>query len=148
MTWKPHVTVAAIVEEQDKFLLVEEIIDGHAVYNQPAGHLEPGENLLQAVIRETREETAWVFEPEFLVGIYQWQSVSTGKSFLRFCIAGRGLEHDPGQALDTDIEGTVWLNYAAIQDNKQRLRSPLVLRGINDYLKGQHYSLDVLKGYS
>lgn len=148
MTWKPHVTVAAIVMEQDKFLLVEEIIDGQVVYNQPAGHLEPEENLLQAVIRETREETAWLFEPEFLVGIYQWQKPATDKSFLRFCIAGRGVRHDSQQPLDADIERAVWLNYETIQDNTHRLRSPLVLRGINDYLKGQHHSLDVLKGFA
>lgn len=148
MTWKPHVTVAAIINEQNKFLLVEEMIDGRSVYNQPAGHLEPGENLIQAVVRETREETAWLFEPECLVGIYQWDHPQSHKSFLRFCFAGRGLEHDTEQALDTDIERTIWMNYATIEDQASRLRSPLVLRSLDDYRKGQHYPLDVLKGFA
>lgn len=148
MTWKPHVTVAALIQQHNKFLLVEEIVDGQRVYNQPAGHLEPGESLVMAVIRETREETAWQFEPEYLTGIYQWDHPESKKSFLRFCFSGQCLAHDVHQALDPDIEATVWLSLDEIQQQSQHLRSPLVLRSIHDFLNGNRYSLDLLKGFS
>ena len=83
MTWKPHATVAAIIERDNKFLMVEEIVHGKSVLNQPAGHLEPDESLLNAVIRETREETAWQFIPEAFTGTSMWKHPATGHSFLR-----------------------------------------------------------------
>lgn len=147
MTWKPHVTVAALIHQHNKFLLVEEIVDGQRVYNQPAGHLEPGETLEMAVIRETREETAWQFEPEYLTGIYQWDHPDKNKSFLRFCFAGQCLLHDENQTLDPDIEATAWLNLDEINQQSQHLRSPLVLRSIHDFLNGNRYPLDLLKGF-
>ena len=128
--------------------MVEEKIDGHRVYNQPAGHLEPGETLYQAVIRETLEETAWLFEPESLIGIYQWLNPSNNKSFMRFCFSGHCLEHDAQRTLDSDIERAVWLSLEAIQEREQSLRSPMVLQCIHDYLKGNTYPLTVLKGLS
>jgi len=148
MTWKPHVTVAAVIRRKNKFLMVEEKIDGHRVYNQPAGHLEPGETLLQAVIRETLEETAWLFEPQSLIGIYQWLNPHNNKSFMRFSFAGHCLEHDALRPLDTDIERAVWLSIEDIQEREQSLRSPMVLQCIHDYLKGNAYPLTVLKGLS
>ena len=94
MTWKPHTTVAAIIERDNKFLMVEEKVQGMIVYNQPAGHLEPNESLYDAVIRETREETAWGFTPEALIGIYLWEQPDRNRSFMRFAFCGKCYDHD------------------------------------------------------
>ncbi len=145
MIWKPHVTVAAIAEQDDKFLIVEEKVDGQLVYNQPAGHLDPGESLIEAVIRETFEETAWTFQPEALVGIQLWRHPLHGESYLRFSFCGSCREHHAQQALDEGIEQAVWLNRDELIDNSHKLRSPMVLRSIDDYLDGRRYSLDILE---
>ena len=142
MIWKPHATVAAIVEQNGKFLMVEENVEGDIVYNQPAGHLDPDETLLQAVIRETREETARVFVPEALVGIYQWQQPNTERAFLRFAFCGHCHEHDENQALDEGIIRALWMSKQELLDCGQ-LRSPMVLRNIDDYLTGTRYPLDI-----
>ena len=97
MIWKPHATVAAIVEKDGKYLMVEEDIEGDIVYNQPAGHLEPNENLIDAVIRETQEETAWLFKPEALIGIYLWEQPNKGRTFLRFAFCGQCSNHHAKQ---------------------------------------------------
>lgn len=145
MTWKPHATVAAIIEDQDRFLLVEEHADNQVVLNQPAGHLESGESLLEAVIRETREETAMVFEPVALVGVYRWQHPSSDKTFLRFTFYGKQLHRLENAELDPDIIQPVWMSYEEIKQHQPRLRSPLVLQCIEDYRAGYHYPLDILK---
>ena len=142
--WKPHVTVAAIAEQNGKFLIVEEDVDGQMVYNQPAGHLDAGETLIEAVIRETLEEAAWTFQPEALVGIHLWQHPWNAESYLRFSFCGTCLDHDSEQALDQGIEQAVWLSRNELANNLQRLRSPMVLRSIDDYLDGRRYSLDIL----
>lgn len=144
MIWKPHVTVAAVIENEGRFLLVQELISGRSVYNQPAGHLEDGETLMEAVIRETREETAWEFEPESLVGIYQWRHPEKTKTFIRATFSGKGMRHDPDRELDACIERTLWLTPEEIRNRHDRLRSPMVLRSIEDYLAGFRYPLTLL----
>ena len=145
MVWKPHVTVAAVAQRHGQFLFVEERVGGELVINQPAGHLEPGENLIEAVVRETLEETAWRFEPEALVGIYLWRQPQNGLTFLRFSFAGRVSGHDTSLDLDDGIERALWLTRGQIISQQPRLRSPMVLRGVDDFLAGQRIPLAVLE---
>ncbi len=145
MVWKPHVTVAAVAQRHGKFLFVEERVGGELVINQPAGHLDPGENLIEAVVRETLEETAWRFEPEALVGIYLWRQPQNGSTFLRFSFAGRVSGHDTSLDLDDGIERALWLTRDQIISQQPRLRSPMVLRGVDDFLAGQRIPLAVLE---
>lgn len=139
-----HVTVAAVAERAGRFLLVEERIGGELRLNQPAGHLEPGENLCAAVIRETLEETASRFRPEALVGLYLWQVPGSDLTYLRAAFCGDIGDPIPGQPLDTGVERAVWLSRSDILDRRSAWRSPLVLRCIDDYLDGRRYPLDVL----
>ena len=143
MTWKPHATVAAIIEREGKFLIVEESVNGKIVYNQPAGHLDPHEDLIDAVIRETREETAWGFTPEALIGIYLWPQPNTHRTFLRFAFYGTCSDFQADQALDDGILRALWMSKAELQNSK-KLRSPMVIQNIDDYLAGQRYPLDIL----
>ena len=143
--WKPHVTVAAIAEKDDKFLIVEEMVDGRLVYNQPAGHLDAGESLIEAVIRETYEESAWIFQPEALVGIQLWRHPIHSESYLRFSFCGSCCDHNEDQVLDDGVEQAVWLSRDELMDNNHKLRSPMVLRTIDDYLEGRRYSMDILE---
>jgi len=145
MTWKPHVTVAAILEDRDKYLLVEELVDGIEVLNQPAGHLEPDESFLEAVIRETEEETATIIKPEFLTGLYRWILPEKDRTYIRLCFTGRIVKTLENQPLDTDIIRTHWLTYDEIIERKHQLRSPLVLNCIDDYRLGNRFSLELLK---
>ncbi|MDH5393171.1 MAG: NUDIX hydrolase [Gammaproteobacteria bacterium] len=145
MTWKPHVTVAAVIEDKQKFLLVEEWVDGKKVLNQPAGHVEPDESFINAAIRETEEEAACVFQPEFLVGLYRWKLLEKDRTYIRLCFAGTLTKTLENQSLDTDIIRTRWLSYAEIINHREQLRSPLVLQCINDYRLGKNFPLDLLK---
>jgi 8-oxo-dGTP pyrophosphatase MutT (NUDIX family) len=145
MIWKPNVVVAAVIERDGKFLLVEEKADGKLVLNQPAGHLDEGESLMQAVVRETLEETAWHFTPETLLGVYRWQHPTKSITYLRFAFAGRVTRHEESRALDHDIVRTLWLTPEEIRAERVRHRSPQVERCLSDYLAGQHYSLELLK---
>jgi 8-oxo-dGTP pyrophosphatase MutT (NUDIX family) len=138
----PEVTVAAVVSHDRKFLFVEEMIGGRLVLNQPAGHLEDHETLLDAVIRETREETAWRFVPGALVGTYLWRSPNDGRSFLRFAFCGEVEDHQPQRVLDTGIVRAVWLSPEELDAAPERLRSPLVMRCVRDYLLGRRQPLD------
>lgn len=147
MPWKPHVTVAAVVERNGRFLIVEEVSDGQQVYNQPAGHLDEGESLIKAAVRETREETAWSFSPEALVGIYRWHNPDSNRTYLRVCFTGQCTSHDPSQPLDAGILRAAWLSRAELSASG-RLRSPLVLRCIDDYLAGTRYPLSLLSDLS
>lgn len=124
--------------------MVEERIDGKLVLNQPAGHLEDGETLVAAVIRETREETAWQFVPRFLVGTYLWRNPDNGRSFLRFAFSGDVENHRPDQPLDQGIERAVWLSHVELAARPPRLRSPLVMRCIDDFLLGKSQPLDTV----
>ncbi len=143
MIWKPHATVAAIIEKDGKYLMVEEDVEGEIVYNQPAGHLDPNENLIDAVIRETREETAWLFKPEALVGIYLWQQPGTERTFLRFAFMGQCSDRREDQALDDGILRALWMSKDELLQSK-KLRSPMVIKNIDDYVAGRRYPLDVL----
>ena len=144
MPWKPHATVAAIIERDGKFLMVEEESEGKIVYNQPAGHLDEGESLIQAVIRETLEETAWHMQPENFIGIFQWKSPENGTTYLRFCFSGSCDQFESDRKLDDGILGTDWMSYQALVNNKNKLRSPMVLRCIEDYLAGNQYPLSIV----
>jgi 8-oxo-dGTP pyrophosphatase MutT (NUDIX family) len=148
MTWKPNVTVAAIAEKNGKFLMVEEEIEGKTVFNQPAGHLDPGENLVNAVIRETLEETAWDFVPTSLVGVYLWENPENGLTFLRFGFYGECINHNENLGLDKEIIRTHWLTYDEIQAKGSQIRSPLVTQLIDDYLAGQRHPLSLLRDIS
>ena len=109
MRFTPHVTVATIVEDNGRFLMVEELAEGRAVFNQPAGHLEADESLIQAALRETLEETAWEVELTGVVGIYLYTAPSNGVTYQRICFAAHPLKHHPERALDSDIVRAVWL---------------------------------------
>lgn len=147
MVWKPHVTVAAVIEKNQRFLLVEETTDTGIAFNQPAGHLEPGEDLISAIKREVREETAWQFEPQALVAVQLWRKTPDMPSFVRFCFSGGVHSHNPDQALDAGILATHWLSHEEIAARHAQLRSPLVLICVNEYLKGQHHPLSLLQTY-
>ena len=149
MTWYPHATVAAIIEQDNRFLMVKEKpSDGEIVYNQPAGHLDEGEGLIQAVIRETREETAWRFTPEGLVGVYRWQVPPNGATYLRFCFHGLVDAHQPELDLDTEIIEAVWMSLDELEAMQDQLRSPMVLRCIRDFRAGQQAPLHILTDLS
>jgi 8-oxo-dGTP pyrophosphatase MutT (NUDIX family) len=144
MVWKPDVTVAAVVERDGKFLFVEERAGGRVVLNQPAGHLENGETLLEAVARETLEETGWSFVPEHVVGLYVWQPEHLARTFLRVAFRGRLEGHDPARPLDHGIVRTRWLDRDQLLAAQPKHRSPLVLRCVDDYLAGSRHPLEVL----
>jgi 8-oxo-dGTP pyrophosphatase MutT (NUDIX family) len=139
--WRPDVTVACIVPRDGRFLLVEEDVRGSRVLNQPAGHLEPDESLPAAALRETREETGWDVTLTHLVGIYQW--ANGDGAFLRFTFAAEAVFHDPERELDAGIVRAVWMTRAEIAVARN-LRSPMVLRGVDDYLAGHRVPLDRL----
>ncbi|WP_427851719.1 NUDIX hydrolase [Stenotrophomonas acidaminiphila] len=142
--WAPHVTVATVVSRAGQVLLVEEEKDGRRVLNQPAGHLDPGESLVEAAVRETREETGWEVRPTAFIGAYQWNAPD-GTPFLRFAFAAEPLRHHPDQALDSGIVQALWLTPAALQADMARLRSPLVWQTVSDWLAGQRHPLSILR---
>ena len=144
----PRITVATVVPDVERFLFVEERIRDHLVVNQPAGHLEPGESLVEAAIRETREETGWRIHIESLIAIYHWPEPPDRKPVLRFTFLGQALEHEPSLPLDSGIERALWLNMTELDQNRHRMRSPLVRRSVDDYLAGQRAPLSLLASIS
>lgn len=142
--FKPNTTVAAIIEQNGKFLLVEEKTNRGNRYNQPAGHLEDNETLIQAVIRETMEEAAYEFTPEALLGIYQWKHPHNDTTYLRFAFIGKAGVHFPMQELDEGIVQALWMGIDEIRDKQNLMRSPQVLTCIEDYLSGKIYPLEVI----
>ncbi len=142
--WRPHVTVACIVADGDRYLMVEEEVAGKLAYNQPAGHLDDGESLAVAAVRETLEETGWTVELQHLIGMHQWRSTEHGDAVLRFSFAARAVSHDPHRPLDTGIRRALWLTRAEIADLGERLRSPMVLLSIDTWLAGKILPLDSL----
>jgi 8-oxo-dGTP pyrophosphatase MutT (NUDIX family) len=142
--WKPRATVAALCERDGKYLLVLEKVAGDLVYNQPAGHLDPGESLLQAVVRETLEETRYVFEPTALQGIYRFQPrPENPDTYLRFLFRGRVGDRIDGP-LDDEIVAAEWLSYDEVAACRSRHRSPMVMRGIEDSREHPGYPLDII----
>jgi NADH pyrophosphatase NudC (nudix superfamily) len=144
--WRPSVTVAAIMQREDRFCLVEEEADGRLVYNQPAGHWEPGETLAEACTREVLEETAHAFRPTHLLGIYRWHYAPKDVTFLRFAFLGEVLG-ETGGPLEREIRRVVWLAPEEVRAARGRHRSPLVMACIDDCLAGRRYPLDILRHY-
>lgn len=140
-----HLTVAAVVERHGRYLVVEELAGGQHVINQPAGHVEPGEALRAAVVRETQEETGWHFEPSAISGIYLWQHPENGERFLRVVFCGQCSNHQPGQPLDEGILRTLWLSRQELAERGPQLRSPMVLRAIDDYKAGQRFPVNMFQ---
>jgi len=143
--WKPNTVVATLVERESRFLLVEEEADGRAVFNQPAGHLDEGETLLDAARRETLEETGWHVEPIDLVGVYLIAPPGKDLTYLRFCFRARPLSFAADRALDREIIRAVWMTREEILAEQARHRSPLVLRCIDDAIAGQRFPLSLIR---
>ena len=146
--WKPNVTVAALIERDGRYLLVEEETDEGLRYNQPAGHLDEGESLAAACAREALEETAWQFRPSALVGIYQWPRPQGDITYLRFAFSGELGEFDPGRRLDDGILRAVWLTPAEIEACRDHHRSPLIVQCVRDHLAGRRFPRDLIRHYS
>lgn len=143
--WFPHATVATIVEKENRFLLVEEIINGdQKVLNQPAGHVENGETLFQAALRETEEETGWSVELDALLGLYVYRVPELDLTFHRVTFIANALSHKPEQALDEGILQAIWMTRDEVANNKHRLRSHLVLDCIDDYIAGKRFPLNFI----
>lgn len=144
MTWTPHATVAVVIEDdQGRFLLVEELSHGQVVFNQPAGHVEEGEKIIDAAFREALEETGWEVEPEHFLGIYTYTAPANGVTYYRFCFTARALSRVT-RDLDDGIIAAHWLTVDEIRQHSDKLRSPLVLQCIEDYRNGRRFPLDVI----
>ncbi len=144
--WKPSVTVAAVIERDGRYLLIEEHTPEGLRLNNPAGHLDPGESPEQGVARETLEETTHRFTPTALVGVYlsRFQRGQDDITYLRFAYCGELGEAVAGRALDHGIVRTLWLTPEEIRAARDRLRSPLVLRCMEDHLTGQRFPMGVV----
>lgn len=140
----PRVTVSAVTEKNGRFLLVEEEVRGRIVINNPDGHLENNETLIDAVVREVIEETGCLFEPHGVTGIYLWKTPKGDRTFVRVNFFGACLNEDDGATLDRGILRKLWLTRDELFAHKRKLRSPMVLGCIDDYLAGKRYALDVL----
>lgn len=143
--WRPHVTVACVVARDERYLMVEEAVNGRVVWNQPAGHLDDHESLTAAAVRETLEETGWTVELQHLIGMHQWRSSEHGEAVIRFSFAARAVSHDAARPLDAGILRAQWLTRSEIAVLGGRLRSPLVLLSIDAWLAGQRLPLDTLE---
>ena len=145
--WKPNVTVAAVIERDGRFLLVEEETAAGLRLNQPAGHLERHESLIAACARETLEESAWHFTPESLIGIYLWPATGSEITYLRFAFCGQLGRHEAQRPLDQGILRALWLTPAELDARASEHRSPLVAQCIADYLAGHRLPLSAIRHY-
>ncbi|MBL4607190.1 MAG: NUDIX hydrolase [Pseudomonadales bacterium] len=144
MPWTPHVTVATIVKRDEKFLLVEEFINNKKVLNQPAGHVEANETLVNAAIRETLEETGWTVKPTELLGLYTYTTRCKTMTFYRTTFITEALHFDSEYQLDKDIIRTHWMTFEEIKNHKSSLRSPIVLKCAEDFCAGQRFPLSTI----
>ncbi|MEH6551215.1 MAG: NUDIX hydrolase [Pseudomonadales bacterium] len=140
----PHLTVATVVQRGEQFLLVQEFSNGELVYNQPAGHVEPGESLIEAALRETLEETAWDVELQGIIGLSKYIAPSNGVSYHRTTFIAKPLLHHSEQALDDGIVDAVWMNLDEMRANESKMRSPLVIKSVEQYLSGSQYPLEII----
>jgi 8-oxo-dGTP pyrophosphatase MutT (NUDIX family) len=141
----PEITVATVVERDGRFLFVEERIRGALVLNQPAGRLDPGESVVEGAVRETLEETAWEVDPLGLIAVYQWRSPFDGAEVLRFTFAARPLRQHHDRVLDHGIERALWLSRDELLRHQDRLRTPMVLHSVDDYLSSALLPLSALR---
>ncbi len=146
--WQPDVTVATVVVDGGRLLMVEESVGGRLVLNQPAGHLEPDESLIEAALRETREETGWDVRLTAFVGAYQWKAPDNpdgtgGRHYLRFAFAAEPLRHDADRPLDEGIVRALWMTPTELEAAQARHRSPLVWRVAADFLAGRRHPLEM-----
>jgi 8-oxo-dGTP pyrophosphatase MutT (NUDIX family) len=146
--WTPHVTVATLVEKDGKFLMIEEKINGEVVLNQPAGHWEANESLMQAAVRETLEEAGWDVLITGLVGIYEYQPPGQNFTFLRFAFAAKAVQHHPERVLDEGIERTLWMSLQEIKAVSWMHRSPMVQQCAEDYWMSKRYPLNLINHLS
>ena len=144
MSWHPHTTVACIVEDNGRFLMVEEKNQGQTAFNQPAGHLDENETLYEAALRETLEETAWEVKLDAFLGIYQYQSPNNDVTYIRHCFISSPVKHCPELKLDKDIIAAHWLSAEEILASDFKARSPIVGKVLQDYLAGQRYPLSLV----
>jgi ADP-ribose pyrophosphatase YjhB (NUDIX family) len=147
MIWTPHVTVATVVEKNGRFLLVHEQTDVGIVYNQPAGHVDPNETLIEAAIRETIEETGWKVDIQNVLALNLYNAPN-GITYLRTTFAATPIEKIEGAKLDKEIIEAVWLTHDEIHARKNELRSPLVLSDIERYRSGVRYPLALLAQFN
>ncbi len=147
MTWAPHATVATIVERNGKLLLVEELSHNQQVFNQPAGHIEEGETIFEAAIRETLEETGWQVELKSFLGIYTYLAPQNGVTYYRFCFVAEAIEQLTTK-LDKDIVAAHWMGRTEVTALGERLRSPLVSRCVEDYYTKPHLNLETIYEHS
>ncbi|MGD8174344.1 NUDIX hydrolase [Marinimicrobium sp. ARAG 43.8] len=144
MSWAPHVTVATVVEKEGRFLFVYEECDGRQVYNQPAGHLEPNESLIEAAVRETLEETRWRVRPTALLGVGLYEAPANGITYLRHTFVAEALEECSALPLDDGIIEPRWLTREELLAKRDQWRSPMVMDAVDDYLSGVRYPLELL----
>jgi len=146
-SWQPDVTVATVVVDGGRLLVVEETVGGRLVLNQPAGHLEPDESLMDAALRETLEETGWTVQLTAFIGAYQWKAPDVdgrpGRHYLRFAFAAAPVSHDASRPLDQGVAQAIWMSPTELHAAHARHRSPLVWRVTEDYLAGRRHPLEL-----
>lgn len=146
--WYAHVTVATVIEKDEKYLLVHEHTESGNRFNQPAGHLEKSESLLEAAVRETKEETGWDVKVTGLVRVNQYTAPSNGVTYLRVTFSAKAIRHDPAYTLDDGIIGPVWLSFKEIKEKEKQLRSPLVISDIEFFQSQPPLPLDFVNCYN
>jgi 8-oxo-dGTP pyrophosphatase MutT (NUDIX family) len=144
VTWLPHKTVATVIQRNGRFLMVEETDNGRTVFNQPAGHLEAGETLVEAAARETLEETGWEVSITAFLGLYHYRAEVDGETYIRSCFIGQPVRPIPEQLLDPDIIAVHWFTLNELRQHRASLRSPVVMPAIHDYLNGICYPLTII----